>query len=237
VSDLPFNSISFAGCGALNFYQVGVAQALSEQQSFLDVDLLGASAGAALAVLLSDGYAPYAIVRRMLQLTKDVVGDRRLLGSTGVQAISRAFTDEFLDDDSHIKADGRVHISITRLRPLGNIRISTFSSRDDLADAIRAASHIPSLNRPAYKFREHWCIDGGATDNEPIANAQTLRIAPMWTSVRAHIRPSPLHVSLHEIVRLPTPRRAWELFDQGLRDGRQYLTQQQGFTLSEATAQ
>ena len=100
MSDLPFNSISFAGCGALNFYQVGVAQALSEQQSFQDVDLLGASAGAALTVLLSDGYAPYAIVRRMLQLTKDVVGDRRLLGATGVQAISRAFPDEFLESPS-----------------------------------------------------------------------------------------------------------------------------------------
>ena len=233
VEKIPFKSVSFAGCGALNFYQVGVAQALGELQDLQDTEFLGASAGAALAVLLGDGNAPYTIVRRMLQLTKDVVGNRQLLGPTAVQAISSAFTDEFLNDESHLNINRRVHISITRLHPIGNLLVSTFTSRTDLADALRASSHIPSLRKPAYRFRQHWCVDGGVSNNEPATQQHTLRVSPLWTSIGAHIRPNPLHVSLHEVIRLPTPRRAWELFDQGLRDGRHYLTHPRLLTLSQ----
>ena len=220
---VPYDSISFAGCGALNFYQVGVAQALREIQPFHHTQLLGASAGAALAVLLSDGYEPFTIVSRMLQLTANIAGPRRLLGPGGIQAISDAFTDEFITDTTHQMVSGRVHLSITRVPGLRNIRVNYFTSRNDLADAIRASSFVPSLRRPSRTFRGLRCIDGGASDNEPILSPNTLRVSPLWTSIRAHIRPTPMHIGLNEIFRLPTPRRAWELFDHGLRAGREHL--------------
>ncbi|MEC8024728.1 MAG: patatin-like phospholipase family protein [Myxococcota bacterium] len=231
VSSNTRQSISFAGCGALNFYQVGVAQALSESMVLRDATLLGASAGAGLAVLLSAGYDPYSIVRRMVNLVENAVGPSRFLGPEGVQAVGEAFTDEFLQPDTFRDVSHRVGLSITRLRPFGNIRASHFESHQDLVDALRAACFIPSRRRPAARYRGQWCIDGGLTDNEPILDKHTFRISPLWTSIRADIRPSPLHVGLNEMVRLPSRVRSWSLFDRGLRDGRLRLLSRRGTAL------
>ena len=49
------SSVSFAGCGALNFYQTGVAYALQETGQTDRLHFLGASAGAGLAFTTAAG--------------------------------------------------------------------------------------------------------------------------------------------------------------------------------------
>ena len=175
-------------------------------------------------MLLHGGLEPLSIVRRMLQLLSNTVGPSRWLAPGGVQQVGKAFTDEFVTEDLHTIVSSRVCLSITQLRPFKNQRITTFANRQDLCDALRAACFIPSLTAPAMRFRDRWCIDGGFTDNEPILDTSTLRVSPLWTSVRGDIRPRVTKVGLNEMLRVPSTIRAWSLFDRGLRDARSYLS-------------
>ena len=215
-------SISFAGCGALNYYQAGVAQALSERGLLAGAHLLGASAGAGLAVLLADGWTPRQIARAVQVLTAELLEDNRLTPNT-LQLVAEAFAERFISPETHERIEGRVSLSITCLRPFRNLRISHFESQADLQQALVAACFLPSLSRRSVSFRGADCLDGGATDNQPTLDDQTLRVSPFWADVRADVRPSMLRVGHWEALRLPSPKRAAQLFALGEADAEAWL--------------
>ena len=214
-------SISFAGCGALNYYQAGVAQALDEGRLLAGSTLLGASAGAGLAVLLADGWAPRQIADAVRGLTAELLLSARL-SPTVLQAVAEAFAERFIGPKTHERVSGRVTLSITSLRPLQNLRVSHFESQAELQQALVAACFVPSITRRSVRFRGVACLDGGATDNQPVLDQQTLKVSPFWMDPRADIRPSPLKVGHWEALCLPSAARADALFALGEADARRW---------------
>ena len=70
-----------------------------------------------------------------------------------------------LPDDAHVRASGRVHVAISRVRPYGGLRVqrvSEFRSREDLIDALMASCHLPLLanGKLTTSFRGKVVIDG-----------------------------------------------------------------------------
>ncbi|KAG7251549.1 hypothetical protein CRUP_025532, partial [Coryphaenoides rupestris] len=131
VTDSPWN-ISFAGCGFLGIYHVGVASCLQERAPFL-VDnarhVYGASAGALTATALVTG------------------ARKRFLGpmhpSFNLVKIMRHMLRRTLPPGAHHRATGRLGISLTRVSDGENVLVSVFNSNEEIAQACVCSAYIP----------------------------------------------------------------------------------------------
>ena len=219
------DALAFAGCGTLNFYQTGVAYAL--QRYGLSDDLLyaGSSAGSGLSALLAGGVDAREILEVASALLHPNRGKNILLHPLILQDFADRFLAELIDDELPQRIGARVHISITRLKPFGNLLINRFSSVEDLCQAIRASCHIPSFSLPSVSFRGQMCVDGGFSLNNPRVGERCLRVSPYFFDPRMAIRPRRLTPPWWTVI-IPSAERARRLFDQGTLDGERYLRRQ-----------
>ena len=217
-----FSAITFSGCGTLNFYQTGVAAALQERYDLGGTIFAGASAGSGLATLIASGVDAHRVHKTAASILQPFAGQNILTAPEVLVAFADQFLHEFIDDEILERIDDRVHISITRLRPLTNLSINHFRSVPDLCRAIRASCHIPSIARRSVYFRGQSCIDGGFSSNTPIIETSTLTVSPFWLGPKVDIKPrralNPLRAAI-----IPTPRQAETLFRQGQHDAERYL--------------
>ena len=84
----------------------------------------------------------------------------------------RRFACEILPLDAHLRCNGRLYVSITKVGARGfeNMMVSHFESRDDLIEACLASANIPffSASNLGSLFRGQRVLDGGVTNNVPI---------------------------------------------------------------------
>lgn len=52
---------------------------------------------------------------------------------------------KYLPPDAHLKVNGRLHISLTRIFDCKNVVVSQFNSREDLLEALACSFFIPGL--------------------------------------------------------------------------------------------
>ncbi|OXA45588.1 Patatin-like phospholipase domain-containing protein 2 [Folsomia candida] len=175
-------NLSFAGCGFLGIYHVGVAACLKKYAPQLVVHKAsGASAGAiAACCLLCD--APLG------QITKDVLriatlARAKTLGpfspSFNIQKILKDGLEKILPEDAHIRVSGKLHISLTRVYDRQNVIVSHFNSREELIQAVLCSAFIPFFSGflpPMLKGFRH--MDGGFTDNLPALDQHTITVSP-----------------------------------------------------------
>ena len=216
------DALSFAGCGTLNFYQIGVAFTL-QQNGFSDqVHYAGSSAGSGLCVLLAAGHDAESV----FTVAKDILAPHQGKNILFHPGVLKEFADQFLDtfiDDSTLNRLGkRVHISITRLNPFGNLMINQFTDRADLCQAIRASCHLPSVKFPSVTFRGQKCIDGGVTRNCPTVGSHCVRVSPFFFDLRMTIKPRHFIPPWWSMI-IPSNDRALSLFTQGIQDAEHYL--------------
>merc|ERR1712100_212309 len=76
ISDI--DSVTFSGCGALNFYQTGVGYGLQRAGLLPNLSFAGASAGAGLAMALAGGFDARDIAAQMIEIT-GAYGEGRIL--------------------------------------------------------------------------------------------------------------------------------------------------------------
>ncbi|KAG7270675.1 hypothetical protein CRUP_030402 [Coryphaenoides rupestris] len=129
-------SLSFAGCGFLGVYHIGVASCLLERAPHLvhgATRIYGASAGALTASVLAS--------QASLSKTPDVIAvakeaRRRNLGplhpSFNLVKVIRRGLDRDLPDDAHLRASGRLSVSLTRVSDGENVLVSQFNSKEEL---------------------------------------------------------------------------------------------------------
>uniref|UniRef100_A0A2K6PK07 Patatin like phospholipase domain containing 2 n=1 Tax=Rhinopithecus roxellana TaxID=61622 RepID=A0A2K6PK07_RHIRO len=141
-------NISFAGCGFLGVYYVGVASCLREHAPFLVANathIYGASAGALTATALVTGVCLGEAGAKFIEVSKEA--RKRFLGplhpSFNLVKIIRSFLLKVLPADSHEHASGRLGISLTRVSDGENIIISHFNSKDELIQANVCSGFIP----------------------------------------------------------------------------------------------
>ncbi|KAF6721516.1 Patatin-like phospholipase domain-containing protein 2 [Oryzias melastigma] len=197
-------SISFAGCGFMGIYYVGVSSCILERfPGFIQnaTRIYGASAGSLMAAILTLGVpvdkccadlmhmarearkhklGPLHPAYNLLQLVQDC-----LLGS--------------LPEDAHIRASGRLCVSLTRVSDGRNLLVSQFSSREDLIQALICSCFVPlycGVIPPTYKGVHY--VDGAVSDNLPRCDqGNTITISPY--AGESDLCPRATTLTFHEV--------------------------------------
>ncbi|KAI7812283.1 patatin-like phospholipase domain-containing protein 2 [Triplophysa rosa] len=202
--DSPWN-ISFAGCGFLGIYHIGVASCLQEQAPFLVENarhVYGASAGALTASALVSGACLGEVGANFIDMAKEA--QKRFLGpmhpSFNLVKILRSMMHHALPPDAHRIATGRLGISLTRVTDGENVLVTHFSSNEELVQACICSTYIPvycGLIPPTLQGVRY--VDGGISDNLPQYELKnTITVSPF--SGESDICPRDISsTNLHEL--------------------------------------
>ncbi|KAM5248182.1 patatin-like phospholipase domain-containing protein 2 isoform 2-T2 [Ctenodactylus gundi] len=241
-------NISFAGCGFLGVYHIGVASCLREHAPFLVANathIYGASAGALTATALVTGACLGEAGANIIEVSKEA--RKRFLGplhpSFNLVKTIRGCLLKTLPADSHERANGRLGISLTRVSDGENVIISHFNSKDELIQANVCSTFIPvycGLIPPSLQGVRY--VDGGISDNLPLyelKNTITVSpfsgesdICPQDSSTNIHelrVTNTSIQFNLRNLYRLskalfpPEPMVLREMCKQGYRDGLRFL--------------
>ncbi|XP_063233395.1 patanin-like phospholipase domain-containing protein atgl-1 isoform X2 [Bacillus rossius redtenbacheri] len=175
-------NLSFAGCGFLGIYHIGVAGCFKKYAPHLISETIsGASAGAITACCLLCDLPLGELTTITLKVVKQV--REKLLGpfspSFNVHKILQQGLEKGLPEDAHLRVSGKLHISMTRVYDSKNVVVSEFSSREELIQALLASAFIPVFSGflPP-KFRGVRYMDGGFSDNLPVLDENTITVSP-----------------------------------------------------------
>ncbi|XP_070159427.1 1-acylglycerol-3-phosphate O-acyltransferase Pnpla3-like isoform X2 [Polyergus mexicanus] len=175
-------NLSFAGCGFLGIYHVGVAVCFKKYAPHLLLNKIsGASAGAIAACSLLCDLPLGEVTSNVLRLAGEA--RQHTLGpfspSFDVQHFLLENLRKFLPDDAHIRVNGKLHISLTRVYDGKNVIVSQFNSKEDLMQALLATSFVPffsGLLPPRFHGLRY--MDGGFSDNLPTLDENTITVSP-----------------------------------------------------------
>jgi hypothetical protein len=182
----------------------------------------GASSGAVIAAMLACG-----IDLATVGLELGLRADRRGVGRRRTPFFHpRAFLAPHLDEldqalpaDAHLRATGRLHITLRRVRPWRRFVVSHYPTRASLIDALRGAVAIPGLT---VRF-VHWSpsfgavLDGGS---RAIDDGTALRVGVHPGSAEIAPRTAFARAALWSVG--PDRARRW-MFECGYTDARNYL--------------
>ncbi|KAK7075006.1 Patatin-like phospholipase domain-containing protein 2 [Halocaridina rubra] len=175
-------NFSFAGCGFLGIYHVGVAACLKKYAPNLLVNKIsGASAGALAAVCLLCDSPLGTITTSVLKTATEARS--RMLGpfspTFNVEKLLKEGLLSILPDDAHTIVNGKLFISVTRVSDGKNILLSHFDTREELIQACICSAFIPGFSGWASPtVRGVRYIDGGFTDNLPEVDIHTVTVSP-----------------------------------------------------------
>ncbi|XP_053304593.1 patatin-like phospholipase domain-containing protein 2 [Spea bombifrons] len=197
-------NISFAGCGFLGIYHIGVASCLKEHAPFLVENarnIYGASAGALTATALVSGACLGEAGANIIDVSKEA--RKRFLGplhpSFNLVKIIRQCLYKTLPDDAHEHATGRLGISLTRVSDGENVLLSTFNTKEELIQACVCSTFIPvycGLIPPCLQGVRY--VDGGISDNLPQYELKnTITVSPF--SGESDICPRDGCTNIHEL--------------------------------------
>ncbi|XP_076273462.1 brummer isoform X5 [Rhynchophorus ferrugineus] len=238
-------NLSFAGCGFLGIYHVGVACCFRKYAPHLLLNKIsGASAGAmAACCLLLDlplGETTSDVLRVATEARKKSLGPFN--PSFNIHQLLLEGLERFLPDDAHIRVSGKLHISLTRVRDGKNVIVSQFDSREELIQALLASAFIPvfsGLFPPKFKGVRY--MDGGYSDNLPTLDEHTITVSPFCgesdicprddSSQLFHINiaNTSIELSKHNIYRMvrilfpPPPETLANMCKQGFDDALRFL--------------
>ena len=175
--------ISFAGCGFIGIYHVGVSAFLKKYSShLLNTKIGGSSAGAMCALALVSGdISLEEMTRNVLMLAHQA--SNKLMGpfnpTFNLHQILVKYFEDNLSEDVATKVSGRLFVSLTKARNKKNVLVSEFSSKADLIEAVCASCFVPVMSgwRPPV-FRGQIALDGGYSDNIPALGGHTLTVSP-----------------------------------------------------------
>ncbi|XP_063851990.1 patatin-like phospholipase domain-containing protein 2 isoform X5 [Scylla paramamosain] len=148
-------NFSFAGCGFLGIYHVGVAACLKKYAPNLLVNKIsGASAGALAAVcLLCDsplGTITSSVLKTATEARKHTLGP--FSPTFNVEKLLREGLLSVLPDDAHRIVSGKLFISVTRVSDGKNILLSQFDTREELIQVNLANTSIELSKENLYRF-------------------------------------------------------------------------------------
>ncbi|KAB0797303.1 hypothetical protein PPYR_08297 [Photinus pyralis] len=238
-------NLSFAGCGFLGIYHVGVAVCFRKYAPHLLLNKIsGASAGAIAACCLLCDLPLGDITSDVLRVALDARS--RSLGpfspSFKIQTLLLEGLEKYLPEDAHVRVSGKLHISLTRVYDGKNVIVSQFESKEDLLQALLASAFVPIFSGilPP-KFRGVRCMDGGFSDNLPAIDENTITVSPFCgesdicprddSSQLFHINVAntSIELSRHNIYRMtrilfpPKPEVLSNMCKQGFDDALRFL--------------
>ncbi|KAK7602011.1 hypothetical protein V9T40_009452 [Parthenolecanium corni] len=175
-------NISFAGCGFLGIYYVGVSSCFKEYAPHLLLNKIsGASIGAIAASCLLTEVSLGTFTSEILQLINEIRG--RTLGPfnplVNIQRNLRYLLEKHLPNNAYKIVSGRLFVSMTKVIDGSNFIVSEFESNEELIDALSASAFVPFFSGfiPP-KFRGFRYVDGGFSNNLPILDENTITVSP-----------------------------------------------------------
>ena len=184
--------VSFAGCGFLGIYHLGVAACLKEHApTLLDNNkVVGASAGALMAAAMVGGVPLPEMARSILDLAERARRVAPVVISSAFkldEAINESL-EKMLPEDVHLRVSDRVYVATTTIPEGKQLLANKFSSRSELISALRASSYVPFIANWGFpRFRGHLVCDGIVSAIHPTRPATSTRVnfLPLhWRSCR-----------------------------------------------------
>jgi len=239
-------NLSFCGCGFLGIYHVGVASCFHQYAPQLSMHKIsGSSAGALVAMAhicgdLQLAYCTTDILAVAIEARSHTLGS--LHPSFDIQAQVRESLERGLPEDAYLKANGKLHVSLTRVEDGENVIISEFDSNEDLIQVLLCSCFIPlwsGIRFPKYKNVAY--IDGGFTNNLLILDEKTVTVSPFageadicpqddtLNLLQVNLSNTSFSLSASNLYRLshallpPEPEILSDLCKQGFADGIRYL--------------
>jgi len=183
----PWESMSFACGGWLQFYMFGVAKALQIRGLDKDVTYCGCSAGALVSVgLILEGDFDDAI-----RFCKEEGIPRAYGAITGLfklhEYVLKCIDDYLIQKYKDIPPN-QLQIAVTKVWGFRGEIVKVHDSKSDLIDSLLASSAaFPFAS--IVKRNGSWYIDGGWTDFQPIVDEDTITVSPFYFS-DCDIKPS-----------------------------------------------
>uniref|UniRef100_M4ADA4 PNPLA domain-containing protein n=1 Tax=Xiphophorus maculatus TaxID=8083 RepID=M4ADA4_XIPMA len=184
-------SISFAGCGFMGIYYVGVISCILQRFPRFIRDastIYGASAGALMAAIITLGIPlgeclhPYKCCTDLMHMAKEA--RKHKLGPLHpaynlLQLVQESLLEK-LPEDAHLRVSGKLSLSLTRVSDGRNLLVSQFDSREELIQALICSCFVPlycGVVPPTY--RGVYYVDGAVSDNLPRCQlGRTITISP-----------------------------------------------------------
>jgi len=239
-------NISFSGCGFLGLYHVGVASCIKTYAPQLYLNKAsGASAGsmAALALLadLPLGEMTSHVLKIATEARKCTLGP--FSPSFNITTILTEGLQSVLPEDVHLKLNGRLHVSLTKVYDGKNLLVNQYSSKQEVIDVILASAFIPIFSGwlPP-RYRGVRVIDGGYSDNSPIIDTNTITVSPfcggsdicpqddyIFTILQLQVAGTSIEMSKDNLIRLsrvllpPDPEVLSKYCKQGFEDTLRFL--------------
>lgn len=173
-------AVTFCGCGFLGVYLVGVATYMQHHTpKILRGRLGGSSVGSLIATCLACD-VPLEVVRKSIIETAKASREY-ILGAFNPlfpleEPLLRSLL-ELLPEDAHIRASGRLYLSLTRASTLTNEVVSQYETRDELLRAVLCCCFLPGVSGfsvPTFQGRKY--IDGGMSNNMPLKGPFTISV-------------------------------------------------------------
>ncbi|CAL8358298.1 unnamed protein product [Lota lota] len=178
-------SISFAGCGFMGIYYVGAASCIFERfpQFFQKASkIYGASAGSLMSTILTIGTPLEKSCLDLMSMAREA--RKRKLGplhpAFNLLQIVRDSLLETLPADAHVRASGKLCVSLTRVADGKNVIVSEFDTRDELIQVLLCSCFFPvycGLIPPSYRGVRY--MDGALSNNMPLFDQRnTITVSP-----------------------------------------------------------
>ncbi|XP_075712112.1 patatin-like phospholipase domain-containing protein 2 isoform X2 [Rhinoderma darwinii] len=241
-------NLSFAGCGFLGVYHVGVSSCLQEKAPYLITEatkIYGASAGALNAAALVCGCCLAECCSDVMEVAKEA--RKRNLGplhpSFNLVKILKNGLYRNLPENAHELASGKLCVSLTRVSDGENVLVSDFGSKEELIQALICSAFVPiycGIIPPTFRGVRY--VDGGISNNLPeyeLKNTITISpfsgesdICPRDNSTNFHelrVTNTSIQFSLGNLYRLtralfpPEPKVLGEMCQQGYNDALRFL--------------
>ncbi|XP_017288324.1 patatin-like phospholipase domain-containing protein 2 isoform X3 [Kryptolebias marmoratus] len=177
--------MSFAGCGFRSMYYVGALSCILERVPQLvhgASTFGGASSGCLVAAALAVGIPIEKLCFMILITAKEA--RKHNLGVfhptfSLLRVVQRSLL-EMLPEDAHLRATGRLCVSLTQLNDGRNVLVSEFASREELIQVLMCSCFFPvycGFIPPAYRGVRY--MDGALSNNMPLfEHRNTITLSP-----------------------------------------------------------
>ncbi|XP_071347923.1 patatin-like phospholipase domain-containing protein 2 isoform X1 [Trachinotus anak] len=178
-------NISFAGCGFRSIYYLGAVSCILERAPRLvhgASRIGGASSGCLVAATLAVGIPIEEFCAEVLTMAKEA--RKHTLGvfhpTFSLLRTVQSCLLEKLPEDAHLRASGRLCVSLTRLADGKNVLVSEFDSREELIQVLMCSCFFPvycGFIPPSYRGVHY--MDGALSNNMPLFEQRnTITMAP-----------------------------------------------------------
>ncbi|XP_070764049.1 patatin-like phospholipase domain-containing protein 2 [Enoplosus armatus] len=178
-------NISFAGCGFRSIYYLGALSCILERVPQLvhgASKVCGASSGCLVAAALTAGIPIEQVCVDVLTIAKEA--RKHTLGVFHPTfSLLRTVRDSLLERlpaDAHLRASGKLCVSLTRLADGKNVVVSEFDSREELIQVLMCSCFFPfycGFIPPSYRGVHY--MDGALSNNMPLFEQRnTITMAP-----------------------------------------------------------